>query len=58
MKNRPGKFAADIQVRGVQPIFVYQAILGLMRLGVIEKGGVGLYSNFVHYDNRGVIVQF
>ena len=56
VKNRPGKFAVDIQVRGVQPIFVYQAILGLMRLGVIEKGAVIAYKNFVHYDNRGVIV--
>lgn len=49
-----GHFAVDIAVQGVSPIQVKFALEGLIRLNLIEEGGIGLYKDFVHYDNRGV----
>ena len=46
-------FAADIVVQGVPSVQVKQAIEGLIRLELMDQGGVGLYQNWVHYDNRG-----
>jgi len=46
-------FAVDLMVQGVEPPLVKVIIEGLIRLGVMEEGGLGLYKNFVHYDNRG-----
>jgi len=48
-----GAFAVDVQVQGVEPALVKVMIEGLINLGIMEEGGVGLYKNFVHYDNRG-----
>ena len=56
--NREGMFAVDIAVQGVAPVVVYQVIRALQRLGIVEQGGLGLYENFVHYDNRGALVEF
>lgn len=54
MRPNSGVFAVDIAIPGVPPVQIRQAILGLINLGVMEQGGVGLYQNWVHYDNRGV----
>lgn len=46
--------AADIRVK--TEMFtecLYDIIEGLIRTGQMKQGGVGLYSNFVHYDIRG-----
>lgn len=56
--GRDGKFACDISVRGVEPKVVYEVVLGLMRVGAVDPGGVGLYPWGVHIDNRGYIVEF
>lgn len=36
----------------------YNLLLVLMKIGYIKKGGLKLYSSFVHYDIRGKIVLF
>lgn len=46
-------FAVDIMVQGVETPLVKIALEGLIRIGAIQEGGIGLYKNFVHYDNRG-----
>lgn len=46
-----GEFAVDISVPGVAPVQVKFLIECLIRLGVMENGGIGLYKDFVHYDN-------
>lgn len=50
--------ASDIQVRDLKPTELYKIILDLMLAGKMRKGGLGLYSTFVHYDIRGQIVPF
>lgn len=45
--------ATDIRVVGIDPPVVKVIIEGLINLGIMEEGGLGLYKNFVHYDNRG-----
>ena len=55
---RAGQFATDFFVQGVTPVQVRQVVMGLIRIGVLEPGGVGLYDKFVHYDNRGTLVTF
>ena len=47
--------AADIRVKGLDPVEVAEAIFSLIESGKMEEGGVGIYpkSNFVHYDCRG-----
>ncbi len=46
--------AADIQVRNVEPAFVWKNVLRLIREGKMLPGGVGRYRTFTHYDIRGV----
>lgn len=46
--------AADIKVRGMTPVEVYETVLSLIKQGKMEEGGLGLYGTFVHYDVRGV----
>ena len=45
--------AADISVRDLNPIEVYNTIEKLIMNGEILQGGLGLYDTFVHYDIRG-----
>ena len=45
--------AADIIVPGMTSLEVRDIILELIREGKMEKGGVGIYPTFVHYDVRG-----
>lgn len=45
--------AADIRVSGLSPKELRQIIVTLIKEGKIKKGGVGLYTSFVHYDVRG-----
>ena len=47
--------AADIVVKGLDPIGVYATIELLIEKGDMLQGGLGLYPNkgFVHYDIRG-----
>jgi uncharacterized protein YcbK (DUF882 family) len=46
--------AADIQVSFLDPADVYAEILQLIKAGIMDPGGVGLYrGRFVHYDIRG-----
>lgn len=51
--DKEGKFAVDLMVQGVDPPIVKVILEGLINLGIVEEGGIGLYKNFVHYDNRG-----
>jgi uncharacterized protein YcbK (DUF882 family) len=44
--------ATDIKVKGMSPGDLGRVIEGLIRIGAIEDGGLGLYSNFTHYDRR------
>ena len=45
--------AADIIVPGMSTLEVRNTIIKLIKQNKMKKGGVGLYSNFVHYDVRG-----
>lgn len=45
--------AADIQVAGMTPKEVCNAVKLLIGAGKIKQGGVGLYDGWVHYDVRG-----
>ena len=45
--------AADLQVKELIPIELYETIEALIDLGYIPEGGLGLYDTFVHYDVRG-----
>lgn len=45
--------AADIVVRGRTAIEMYKGIEYLISQNKIPEGGLGLYSNRVHYDIRG-----
>ena len=45
--------AADIQVAGMTPVQVCNAIKLLISTGKMKQGGVGLYDGWVHYDVRG-----
>lgn len=45
--------AADIQVDGVDPGDVADAIAQLIAAGRMEQGGLGRYPRFTHYDVRG-----
>jgi uncharacterized protein YcbK (DUF882 family) len=50
--------AVDFKVQGVEPREVYAAVLHLMQAGEIEKGGIGEYDTFIHYDIRGYITSW
>lgn len=45
--------AADIQLFGIPPVVLHAAIERLIEEGKIPDGGLGLYSRWVHYDQRG-----
>jgi len=45
--------AADLQVKEIIPIELYEVIEALIELEYIPEGGLGLYNTFVHYDIRG-----
>lgn len=45
--------AADIKVKGMSSKRVAEKIKELIKEGKMDKGGVGLYKTFVHYDIRG-----
>jgi uncharacterized protein YcbK (DUF882 family) len=46
--------AADIKVKGLSPLEVYNAIEKLIADGKMKQGGLGLYRSWVHYDFRSV----
>ena len=45
--------AADLQVSGMSTTDLANTIKQLIKDGVVDPGGVGLYETFVHYDVRG-----
>lgn len=45
--------AADIRVVGTSPKIVAKKIEELIKLGIMQEGGLGIYDTFVHYDIRG-----
>lgn len=45
--------AADIQVKGMTPKQVGEAVEKLISEGKMKEGGLGLYKTWVHYDHRG-----
>lgn len=45
--------AADIVVSGKTSLEVRDAIILLIKEGKMDKGGVGIYPTFTHYDVRG-----
>lgn len=45
--------AADIRIKGIKPIEIWEIMFGMMRAGEIKQGGLILYENFIHYDTRG-----
>lgn len=45
--------AADLKVQGKTAREMYDGIEMLIDKGLIPQGGLGLYSNRVHYDIRG-----
>lgn len=44
---------ADLQVKGVSPDTVADAIEHLIAAGKMPQGGIGRYSGWCHYDTRG-----
>ena len=42
--------ANDFTIKGVAPKDVQAGVKELMRTGKIEKGGLGYYNSFTHYD--------
>ena len=45
--------AADINAAGYEPKQLAEVIELLILKGKMKQGGIGVYSNFVHYDIRG-----
>jgi uncharacterized protein YcbK (DUF882 family) len=45
--------AADISIKGLSPLEVYNVIERLIENGDMLQGGLGLYDSFIHYDIRG-----
>jgi uncharacterized protein YcbK (DUF882 family) len=45
--------AADIVIKGMTSLEVYNTIETLIEKGNMLQGGLGLYNGFVHYDIRG-----
>tara|TARA_R100001377_G_scaffold4680_1_gene2676 strand:+ start:17873 stop:18253 length:381 start_codon:yes stop_codon:yes gene_type:complete len=52
--------AADIVVKGLDPVGVYATIELLIEKGDMLQGGLGIYPNngFVHYDIRGEKIRW
>jgi len=46
--------AADINAQGLTPKELSIVIELLISQGKMKQGGLGVYSNFVHYDIRGI----
>jgi uncharacterized protein YcbK (DUF882 family) len=49
--------AADIKVKDMQPKEVVALIEQLIKLGKMSDGGIGCYSDFVHFDVRCSLVK-
>lgn len=45
--------ASDIRITGLSPHEIASTIEQLIDAGKMKQGGLGIYSNFVHYDIRG-----
>lgn len=45
--------AADINAKGYEPKQLAEVIELLILKGKMKQGGIGVYSNFLHYDIRG-----
>tara|TARA_R110000868_G_scaffold225889_1_gene478188 strand:+ start:170 stop:541 length:372 start_codon:yes stop_codon:yes gene_type:complete len=45
--------ASDIVVKGMSSIELAKAIEMLIKNKQMSEGGIGIYTNFVHYDIRG-----
>ena len=45
--------ASDVVISGYTDSEVADIIEGLIRIGVVEEGGLGRYNTFTHYDRRG-----
>ncbi|THU38144.1 DUF882 domain-containing protein [Niastella caeni] len=45
--------AADIAVANMRPRELADIIEELIDRGMMSEGGIGIYSNFTHYDIRG-----
>jgi uncharacterized protein YcbK (DUF882 family) len=45
--------AADIRTKNYTPLQLKMIVEKLINEGKIKQGGIGLYSNFLHYDIRG-----
>mgnify|MGYP006395820625 FL=1 len=45
--------ASDIVVKGMSSIELAKAIELLIKNKQMSEGGIGIYTNFVHYDIRG-----
>jgi uncharacterized protein YcbK (DUF882 family) len=50
--------AADIQISGITPRQVYDAIEALIKEGKMKEGGLGLYKDFCHYDIRAKRIRW
>jgi hypothetical protein len=50
--------AADIKVKGLTPLEIYNAIEKLIADGKMKQGGLGLYRSWIHYDFRGTKVRW
>lgn len=50
--------AADIVVKGMRTKNLAAIIRKMMKNGCLNKGGVGLYNNFVHVDFRGYLAKW
>lgn len=46
--------AADFMLKGMTILQTYNAIEDLIKAKVIPQGGLGLYTTWIHYDQRGV----
>ena len=50
--------ASDIQVEGMKPKEVAEAIEGLIKEGKMMEGGIGIYRSWIHYDYRGKRIRW
>jgi uncharacterized protein YcbK (DUF882 family) len=50
--------AADIQVAGMKPKEVAEAIEKLIKEGKMMEGGIGIYRTWTHYDHRGKRIRW
>ena len=50
--------AADIQVVGMKPLEVDEAIEQLIKEGKMLEGGIGVYKSWLHYDIRNKRIRW